>query len=203
MEAKKRRGVNIPHEIVEEILVKVPVKSLVRFKGVSKEWIETIEWKMFVDKHTKSPGEGQARIVTVVSFFDRETTLNKRINLLENLVFMPSNGIVVTSPYRLIRNLCFRPNGFKIFEPCDGLFCIYTAGHGEFCLVNPATTSRRILPVLDPSYKVIFPWTLVGMVTSFKVSRTWRNDRPTGVGPWTRVRTWDPLVGAVGALHLI
>ena len=43
MEAKKRGGVNIPHEIVEEILVKVPVKSLVRFKGVSKEWIETIE----------------------------------------------------------------------------------------------------------------------------------------------------------------
>ncbi|VYS59229.1 unnamed protein product [Arabidopsis thaliana] len=39
-EVKKRRGVNILHGIVEEIL--------------------------------KSPGEGQTRIVTVVSFFDRE-----------------------------------------------------------------------------------------------------------------------------------
>ncbi|CAA0384358.1 unnamed protein product [Arabidopsis thaliana] len=144
---------------------------------------------MFVDKHTKSPGEGQARIVTIVSFFDRETTLGKRINLLENLVFMPSNGIVDTSPIDSLGIFAFVLNGFKIFEPCDGLFCIYTAGHGEFSLVNPATTSRRILLVLDPSYKVIFPWTLVEMVTSFKASRTWRNDLRTGVGTWVPVMT--------------
>ncbi|XP_020866262.1 putative F-box protein At2g02030 [Arabidopsis lyrata subsp. lyrata] len=165
MEAKKRRGVNIPHDIVEEILVKVPVKSLVRFKAVSKEWRGTIESKLFVDKHTRSQkylAEGQARIVRVISLYGR--TIRKRLPL-ENLVFMPTNGIVHSSPYRLIRHLRLPPQGYKICEPCDGLFCIYTSDC-EFSLVNPATTSRRILPDPDPvhdPFDATLPCTLVGI----------------------------------------
>ncbi|XP_019100849.1 PREDICTED: putative F-box/kelch-repeat protein At1g12870 [Camelina sativa] len=155
MDAKKRRGVNILDDIVEEILVKVPVRSLVKFKAVSKQWKGTIESKWFADKQVrsqKSLGGGQARIVKIVPRCFGRKTRRTRLTL-ENLLLMPPNGLVYTSPYRLIRHprprLRLRLRRYKISEPCDGLFCIYTKDR-ELILVNPATNSSRILPDPNP-----------------------------------------------------
>ncbi|XP_010462707.1 PREDICTED: putative F-box protein At2g02030 [Camelina sativa] len=142
-EEKIRGSRNIPQEIVEEILVKLPVKSLVRFKAVSRAWGGTIASKYFIEKHNrfqKSLGRGQARIVAI----SRETRYNGLA--LDNVLFS-ANGIVHGSPYPPIRSFN-RFDGFEISEPCDGLFCLYTITR-IFTLVNPATTSRRRLP--DPT----------------------------------------------------
>ncbi|RIA04595.1 hypothetical protein BRARA_K01159, partial [Brassica rapa] len=141
MEGKRRRGVNIPHDIVEEILVKVPVKSLVRFKVVSKEWRRSIESTCFIEKQIRyQKSLGGARILSV-------SGKNRRNNLgLEKLLITPCSGSIQTCPYRPIKP--FRPTyDFNVSEPCDGLFCVYTKTKiFKFNLVNPATNSLRILP---------------------------------------------------------
>jgi len=54
-ENKRRRReskkIHIPHEIVEEIIVKVPVKSLITFLSVSKHWRTLITSKDFEGRH--------------------------------------------------------------------------------------------------------------------------------------------------------
>ncbi|KAJ4895964.1 putative F-box/kelch-repeat protein [Raphanus sativus] len=140
MEGKRKRGVNIPRDIVEEILVKVPVKSLVRFKVVSKEWRRSIESTCFIEKHIRyQKSLGGATVLS---------TGKKRRNslVLEKLLITPCSGSIQTCQYLPIQP--FRPTyDFKVSEPCDGLFCIYTKTNDrKFNLVNPATNSRRILP---------------------------------------------------------
>ncbi|KAJ4875945.1 putative F-box/kelch-repeat protein [Raphanus sativus] len=146
MKGEKRRCVNVPQEIVQEILVKLPVKSLARFKAVSTEWERTIESKYFIEKHNryqKSLQVGQVRIV----LFSEE----KRYNglALKNLL-VSASGIVHVSPCLPIRAFN-RFDGYKISEPCDGLICLYTYSR-IFNLVNPATTSRRRIPDPTPPY---------------------------------------------------
>lgn len=147
MEEKKIRGVlKYPHDIVDDILVRIPVKSLMRFRAVSREWRRTLESKYFVEKHRRYQKSRQARIVTVTKIF-KVAKRNERHYLgLENLSFTSTNGVVDSSPYRHISPFHLGRD-YKICEPCDGLLCLYNRNR-KFELVNPATTSRHILP--DP-----------------------------------------------------
>ncbi|CAH2061307.1 unnamed protein product [Thlaspi arvense] len=51
MTSSKRRSLSLPFELVEEILYKVPVESLVRFKTVCKQWYALFNDKRFIYKH--------------------------------------------------------------------------------------------------------------------------------------------------------
>ncbi|KAK8633766.1 hypothetical protein V6N13_014604 [Hibiscus sabdariffa] len=41
----------VPHHLIEDILAKLPVKSLVRFKYVSEQWFRLINDPRFIDLH--------------------------------------------------------------------------------------------------------------------------------------------------------
>ncbi|CAH8252343.1 unnamed protein product [Arabidopsis lyrata] len=139
MEEEKRRCRQIPQEIVEDILVKLQVRSLMRFKAVSRDWRGTIESKFFLDRHfrfQKSLGE-QARILTISS----ETRYDR---LAFDTMLFSTNGIVhEISPYPPISPI-HRFKGSKISIPCDGLFCLYSCT--LMSILNPATTCCRSLP---------------------------------------------------------
>ncbi|EYU18259.1 hypothetical protein MIMGU_mgv1a025200mg, partial [Erythranthe guttata] len=52
---KKSTSSNIPEEIIEIILLKLPsIKSLVRFKAVSKSWNTIISDPLFIQNHLHS-----------------------------------------------------------------------------------------------------------------------------------------------------
>ncbi|KAG7559612.1 F-box domain [Arabidopsis thaliana x Arabidopsis arenosa] len=166
MEGGKRRRGNIPQEIVDEILTKLPVKSLVRFKAVSREWRGTIESNFFIEKHNQYQKSLQLRQVRIILLSEE-----KRYNglALENML-ISSSGIIPVSPYLPIRAFN-RFDGYKISEPCDGLICLYTQTR-IFSLFNPATTSRRRLPkptsiVCDGGHRV---FTLLGIGRENSVS---------------------------------
>lgn len=142
MEAgKKSCGHMIPQEIIDEILVRFPVPSLVRFKAVSRDWRTTIESECFLERHyefQKSRG-GQARFLAVSG----DTRYN---HLAFDTLFFSTTGIVheisaypPVTPTHLFE-------GSKISESCDGLFCLYS----DTCMsiLNPATTCFRTLPYL-------------------------------------------------------
>ncbi|ESQ35329.1 hypothetical protein EUTSA_v10009448mg [Eutrema salsugineum] len=212
MEREKRCG-NVPQEICDKILMKLPVKSLVRFKAVSRGWRGTIESKYFIEKHIRYQKSLQGRQVRIVVLSEE-----KRYNglALENML-VSAYGIVPVSPYLPIRAFN-RFDGYKISEPCDGLFCIYTFSR-KVNLVNPATTSRRRVPdpispisygigrenSVSPRYKLVWffecdnEW--VNKSTRCMVfaldSNTWRYVDP----PPCRVQYDHPLIHLDGVMY--
>ncbi|EOA38952.1 hypothetical protein CARUB_v10011369mg [Capsella rubella] len=135
-----RRGGHIPQEIVEEILVKLPVRSLVRFKAVLREWRRTIESKCFQERHIgfqKSHGGRQARILAL----SIETRYNR---LIFDILLISTNNIArKSSPYRPMTPFHWFQDS-KICQPCDGLLGLYSDTH--MSIFNPATTCCRSLP---------------------------------------------------------
>ncbi|EOA26101.1 hypothetical protein CARUB_v10019523mg, partial [Capsella rubella] len=142
MEGEKRKRGNTPQEIIDEILIKLPVKSLVRFKAVSREWRGTMESKYFIEKHNQYQKSLQLRQVRILIFSEE-----KRYNGLSlETMLVSASGLVLHVPPCLLPIRSFnRFDFYKITMPCDGLICIYT--HTRiFNLFNPATTIRRRLP---------------------------------------------------------
>lgn len=143
MEKEKRRGGNIPLETVEEILV----KSLVRFKAVSKEWRGTLESKYFIEKHIgfQKSRRGHSRILALSS----EESCD---GIVFDSMLFSTNGILhEISPYLPIKS--FRESeGIQITLPCDGLFCMYTIRSTitRISIFNPATTCCRSVPDPNP-----------------------------------------------------
>ncbi|CAA7045835.1 unnamed protein product [Microthlaspi erraticum] len=187
---------NIPQEILEEILVKLPVKSLSRFKAVTREWRGTIESTYFVEKHVlyqKSLGGSQASIMALSM---QKTDDGVHGLLLVENILCSAKGIIHGSPYLPIK--AFRSyTNYKISEPCDGMFCLYTkntlASTNMVIIVNPASTSLRTLPnpigigrenSVSRRYKLVWFYEVpqVNIVTKCKVfalgSNTWKVVHP-------------------------
>ncbi|CAA7061826.1 unnamed protein product [Microthlaspi erraticum] len=132
-------AVNIPQDVVvEEIIEKLPVKSLMRFKAVSKQWRREIESRRFKEKHLRHEQKsGDPSIVVNVSVLgDGEEASLRTLRLgetsftLENHTRYPAHtnerGIV------------------GITSSCDGLICLYSKDF--VCVINPATRWYRRLP---------------------------------------------------------
>ncbi|CAA7045836.1 unnamed protein product [Microthlaspi erraticum] len=169
---------NIPQEILEEILVKLPVKSLSRFKAVTREWRGTIESTYFVEKqvlYQKSLGGSQASIMALSK---RKTDDGVHGLLVVENILCSAKGIVHGSPYLPIK--AFRSyNDYKISEPCDGMFCLYTDNNrastvDTFIIVNPASTSRRTLPNPIGRYEDDCFISLAGIGRENSVSRRYK-----------------------------
>jgi len=53
------------HDLIEEILVRLPVKSFLRFNTVSKLWRSTIKSLSFGERHRLKEFQGQSELVFI------------------------------------------------------------------------------------------------------------------------------------------
>ncbi|KAM0044988.1 putative F-box domain-containing protein [Helianthus debilis subsp. tardiflorus] len=149
---------NIPFALQEEIMKRLPTKSLLRFRTVSKAWKSLIDSSRFVVdyslNHTHqhhllvrySPPIGLGR--KYVSIVDDETFPEHKCSLPDPA----SEGV-----------------GLTIVGSCQGLFCIYTISAGEPGILiytasiwNPsirklvAIDVPQVSRVLDPDSDIVF-----------------------------------------------
>ncbi|ESQ29462.1 hypothetical protein EUTSA_v10024004mg [Eutrema salsugineum] len=129
----------LPFELVEEILYKIPIESLVRFKSVCKEWYGLLSEKIFIYKHLDISNSKERFIfpdIDNIQLFDLET---------EALVRLPI------------------PNEFhsRVYSKtihCDGLLLFRTYGdtRGELAVWNPFL--RRVKWIKQPlkSYPEVY-----------------------------------------------
>ncbi|XP_010420351.1 PREDICTED: F-box/LRR-repeat/kelch-repeat protein At1g09650-like [Camelina sativa] len=135
----KRRCLRVellPHHVVERILERVAVKSLLRFKAVSKQWRSTIESQFFQGRHLTHRQRSGDPDVLMVS----PTTHPDTGHTLTTLVLGSSSSVKIPVPWEETDNTPYR----VFHSSCDGLLCL--SNRYKFFVVNPATRWYRALP---------------------------------------------------------
>lgn len=138
---------SIPKDIlVAEILCRLPIKSLLRFKCVSKEWYSLISDPKFALYLQKRQGE-----------INNNNTTHQRVLLL---TISPDRLQSFDCLSRCITDLNFnfpfqsRPN--VIIGSCNGLVCMALLGSKDFFIYNPSTRVYKKLP--DPDISLGSPY---------------------------------------------
>ncbi|KAF5798478.1 putative F-box domain-containing protein [Helianthus annuus] len=125
-------------DLLTEILLRLPVTSILQFKSVSKHWRLLLRHRHFTQRYdtlSKSPG-----------FF---TTDN---------IYVPYDVANPTTP--LFRSLDFYPDphGIRIVQSCNGLLLCRTYRGSidarKYYVFNPTTKQFAIVPRLPGGYEV-------------------------------------------------
>ncbi|CAA3030594.1 F-box kelch-repeat At3g23880-like [Olea europaea subsp. europaea] len=126
---------HIPRDVIIEILSRLPVKSLLRFKCVCKSWRSIITGHSFIYEHLNMALVDCKRARLLIMHIDPHTRAT---------VFSLFTNEQLKAP----KNLRFhtKPQGhFRIMGPCHGLFCLYDY-YENFFLWNPATREIKDMP---------------------------------------------------------
>ncbi|XP_057797591.1 F-box/kelch-repeat protein At3g23880-like [Salvia miltiorrhiza] len=126
-------------EITEEILSRLPVKSLLRFRCVSKAWRSLIDSKRFIKMHyqnsTRNPSLARHKVLLLK--YVGVATLE--LTLVQRSVLDKSENQVVELDFPISHN--------SIVGCCNGLVCLVR--NRQFVLWNPSTRISKKLPHLD------------------------------------------------------
>ncbi|XP_058198359.1 F-box/kelch-repeat protein At3g06240-like [Rhododendron vialii] len=124
----------LPQEILTDILSRLPVKSLFRFKSVSPSWNSLISGSEFVKTHlnrTKKTNYAEQKIIIITS---SSTSYN-----LHSIDFACVNPTIVTV------DLPDSSSEIKVLSSCEGLLLVNRYDDSNF-LLNPSTRECRELP---------------------------------------------------------
>ncbi|CAL5186594.1 unnamed protein product [Lathyrus oleraceus] len=125
--------VQLPEDIIAEVLKRIPVKMLVQCKSVSKSWTRILMDPIFINMqfHFHSP----TRIVL--------SNVNHTYSISVSLPLNPNPNSVLNT-----QQLCPPPceHGFCIKDYCNGLFVITVRHEKSIILWNPSISQYRVLP---------------------------------------------------------
>ncbi|KAG5561082.1 hypothetical protein RHGRI_004185 [Rhododendron griersonianum] len=131
-------GSNLPPEIVTDVLYRLPVKSLCRFKCVSPSWKTLISSPHFAQTHLHR-AEANHHPLKAILFscsFD-----------LYSVDFADANP----TPKKLERPSFKHMSGSRSLSSCNGLVLVSDKGYVNF-LFNPSTSEYKELPAPFPEY---------------------------------------------------
>ncbi|KAM7506752.1 hypothetical protein LguiA_017205 [Lonicera macranthoides] len=127
-------SVGVVEELVTEILSRLSIKSLLRFKCVTKFWYSLIEHPYFIKNHYQRNKNNN---------FGRLLVHNYDTNHKEFAFAVCSDETLADPVYEYL-DLRLNLSPF-IYGPCNGIFCLYN-NVDSMALWNPATREFRPLP---------------------------------------------------------
>ncbi|XP_015872919.2 F-box/kelch-repeat protein At3g23880 [Ziziphus jujuba] len=138
---------DVPDDIVVDILRRLPVKSLVRFRCVSKSWRSLISDPTFVRTHLSRLIQSHISMGTASSILLSGSTTG----ILSFLQHHDDGSAAVTAELELglVKNSKYRVKGH-----CDGLLCLVIDNeqeNGLLVVYNPSIREHRKLP-LPPNF---------------------------------------------------
>jgi F-box interacting protein len=170
---EKKKGGNMssrdfPEDVLMEILARLPVKSLMRFKCVSKSFYALITKPCFITKHLTSHNPHRGAILRRGKGLERPRFLSPpnetqelevpvsyrpRLSRLSNETLELSEDVDLS---QLFQDEVF---GVQVLGPCNGILCLagtlkmtkkgYLQPGYEMVLWNPATRESKMLPPMD------------------------------------------------------
>ncbi|XP_057746171.1 F-box/kelch-repeat protein At3g23880-like [Arachis stenosperma] len=133
----------LPLELVEKILVWLPVKSLIRFRCVSKQWLSLISDSRFAILHYDTADAAPTNKNTRLLYLSSEVPEARCVDLEAS----------IHGDYALQLPLSCRHFCLSILGSCRGFILLRIHVHGAPLLLwNPVTGSHRSVPypVADP-----------------------------------------------------
>ncbi|PIN07784.1 hypothetical protein CDL12_14525 [Handroanthus impetiginosus] len=148
METQATAIPKLPNDVVIEILTRLPVKSLLRFKCVCKSWLSLISSQEFAKSHLRNSKKSS-------NFTHHRIMLNYRGNLkqcsVQSLFYEPISDAFDTDYYHYsVRD---SRNFVWVVGSCDGLICL-AINKKDLILWNPSTRISKKLP--DFAVKINF-----------------------------------------------
>ncbi|KAI3470418.1 hypothetical protein Pfo_027081 [Paulownia fortunei] len=138
---------SFPEEIIAEILSRLPVRSLLKFRCVSKSWCSLISSKHFIAAHLKiSRKETNFTRHSIISTVLRPCYSLKHCSLESLLCGPVADAVDFDYPMKNPNNLV------RLVGCCNGLVCIAINGK-HFFLWNPSTRKYKKLPDVDDRMK--------------------------------------------------
>ncbi|KAL8031233.1 hypothetical protein ABFX02_13G011200 [Erythranthe guttata] len=131
---------SLPEDVIEEILSRLPVLSLIRFKSVCKSWKMIIKNPAFISKHHQTIASTEGSETLLVNRRDNAT--NKRVVSL--LRKEGKDAFALDQDLPTVFNNMF--NHVRLIGPCNGIVCLY--GYPDnIALWNPRIRDFKILPI--------------------------------------------------------
>ncbi|XP_004301822.1 PREDICTED: F-box/kelch-repeat protein At3g23880-like [Fragaria vesca subsp. vesca] len=139
-------GYFVPEEIIHEILLRLPAKSLVRFSTVCKSWSSMITRSSFIDTHLKRRGQynkqnGIVHLLLCEHFTARSCT---SYVMKDDPAILTGDECYTKFTYPSI----FKHSYASLIGTCNGLICL-TDHH------SPRTTSKVSTIIWNPSIRKI------------------------------------------------
>ncbi|KAG9140236.1 hypothetical protein Leryth_014675, partial [Lithospermum erythrorhizon] len=128
---------NLPDDLINEILYFVPPKSLCRFKCVCKSWNSIIKNQnlsyLLIRNHNNF---ARSKLVTSLFGYDNNDNLKSHCNLQLELPPFCSHSLAQYSD-----------DDVRVVGPCNGLVCISILSRSEMEIIlwNPSTSESRTL----------------------------------------------------------
>ncbi|KAL8051854.1 hypothetical protein ABFX02_06G175800 [Erythranthe guttata] len=132
----------LPEEIIEQILLKLPVRSLLKFTSVSKSWRSLISSNNFIEAHLefsrKDPNFTHYR--TISTFLPPRNSSVKHCSFpsLFNGNGLVTDAVDVDFPFDFPKKIV------RVMGICNGLVCI-APNMGHWFLWNPSTRQYKQL----------------------------------------------------------
>ncbi|KAG2714283.1 hypothetical protein I3843_03G022300 [Carya illinoinensis] len=139
---------DLPEDVVMEILSRLPVESLMRFKCVNKAWYFLIRNPDFIAKHLFWATSEKRH---------RGLLLNREHEITRTpWVSLHSNETLEVSRYVDLLQFFPRDVGeLVVFGPCNGILCLFgvpadrNGPRDGLVLWNPATRESKALPIIQ------------------------------------------------------
>ncbi|XP_012829859.1 PREDICTED: F-box/kelch-repeat protein At3g23880-like [Erythranthe guttata] len=135
---------HLPEEIIEEILYRLPVKSLLRFKCVSQSWRSLISTKQFVETHLQHSKKIESltdkRIISTCKNSSKSSPGRLKACSLSSLLTEPVTRAVSFDFFPLNSS-----RDIVIVGSCNGLISVLV-DVCRFFLLNPSTREFKELP---------------------------------------------------------
>ncbi|KAK6781675.1 hypothetical protein RDI58_019471 [Solanum bulbocastanum] len=165
-------------DVIFEILLRLPVKSLLRFRSVSKSWYCYISSRDFIQMHRRQPihekplrvSDSGPRRIPTISFFSLDPKITTVVvdDEIDELGDFDSDSdpdpsvVVVDLPFP-----CSHDDDVRIVGSCNGLLCVHFNRRSSIILWNPATRKYKLLESPDCAsfYSApFFPCIMLGFV---------------------------------------
>ncbi|XP_009625868.1 F-box protein CPR1-like [Nicotiana tomentosiformis] len=133
----------LPEDLVFYILLRCPVKSLMRFKGISKAWYNFIQSATFINLHLN-------RITTIEDeFILFKYSIKEEPEEFKNVLSFLSGHNDALNPLFPDIDVSYMTSNcsctfFPLIGPCNGLIALTDSI--TIILINPATRNFRLLP---------------------------------------------------------
>lgn len=138
----QRANVNFyfAEHLIAEILCCLPVKTLLRFRCVSKPWCSLIDSTRFVKSHLKRSIECKTNTGVIISGHIMYS-VPVDVGSLDN-----ATAIEIDEPSKTLLR------GTRVVDSCNGLHCLFNL-EGDMFLWNPATRKSRKLPTVPADFR--------------------------------------------------